>query len=324
MADTLRSSDYASYRDAAAAILSRHQDVQAVETFGLTDVFADADCSPAYAFLEAQGFAGAVSPALSLLALADPPADGALRLLALPFGAGEHVAVAGLFADATVVADLPGTGLVALDSAAPVLRGGPHADDYLTLFEAPSEGDVLVADAEMQTRRPAVLARIQLGSAAEILGVCERLIADALTHVQARKQFGQSLSNFQAVQHLLAWTATEIHQLRCLFDIAVVSAQGSPPDPLLAETVKAVAGRVLHAAAQACVQVTGAISFTWEYSLNQLHHRGLLLDQIAGSSSQLVEAIGRRARSDGRLAPLFELSDLAPDREKPGALGGLL
>jgi alkylation response protein AidB-like acyl-CoA dehydrogenase len=86
---------------------------------------------------------------------------------------------------------------------------------------------------------------------------------------------------------------------------------------MLAETVKAVAGRVLHAVAQASIQVTGAISFTWEYSLNQLHHRGLQLDQIAGSSAQLVEAIGRRARTEGRLDPLFELSALAPNGKEP-------
>ena len=81
-------------------------------------------------------------------------------------------------------------------------------------------------------------------------------------------------------------------------------------DPALAETVKALAGRVLHTVAQTAIQVTGAISFTWEYSLNVRHHRGLLLDQLAGSSAALVTAIGERARTEQRIDPLVELSDL--------------
>jgi hypothetical protein len=311
MPDTLRSADYVSYRDAAAGILSRHTGSAAIEAFGLLDVFEGDDCSPAYAFLEAQGFAGVVTPALSLLALAEPQA-APTKLLALPFGAGQHVAVAGLHAEATVVVDERGIGLVTLRDATPVTRGGSHADDYLTLYDArAAPGEVLVVEADFSALRPGVLTRTRLGAAAELLGVCDRLITDAVTHVKARRQFGQALAEFQAVQHLLAWAATELHQLRCLFDIAVLSVAEGGSDPALAETVKAVAGRVLHAIAQTAIQVTGAISFTWEYSLNQLHHRGLLLDQVAGSSAELVTKIGERTRIEQRLEPLVELPDLA-------------
>jgi alkylation response protein AidB-like acyl-CoA dehydrogenase len=173
-------------------------------------------------------------------------------------------------------------------------------------------GDALVAEAEMAALRPHILARTRLGASAEILGVCERLIEDAITHVKARRQFGQALAEFQAVQHLLAWAATELHQLRCLFDIAVHTHAGAGADPAQAEMVKAVAGRVLHTVTQTVIQVSGAISFTWEYSVNRLHHRGLLLDQVAGSSAQLVTVIGERTRLEQRLDPLVELSALYP------------
>ena len=311
MADTLRSADYTGYRDAAAAILSRHAGFAATEAFGLADVFDGEDLSPAYAFLEAQGFAAAVTPALSLLALAEPATSP--RLMAMPFGAGQHVAVAGLAGDAAVVTDRPGAGLLAIGGAQPVPRGGSHADEYLTLFDVKAvAGDALVAEAEMAALRPHILARTRLGASAEILGVCERLVEDAITHVKARRQFGQALAEFQAVQHLLAWAATELHQLRCLFDIAVHTGPGRQPDPAQAETVKAVAGRVLHTVTQTAIQVSGAISFTWEYSVNRLHHRGLLLDQLAGSSAQLVTVIGERTRLEQRLDPLVELSALYP------------
>ena len=218
--------------------------------------------------------------------------------MALPFGRGEHVAVAGLSADATVVADLPGTGLVALARRAPVARGGSHADDYLTLFDAEA-APATCSSPRPSWQRGARASWPARGSAPpqRSSGCATGSSADALTHVKARRQFGQALAEFQAVQHLLAWAATELHQLRCLFDIAVLSAAEGTPDPALAETVKAVAGRVLHASRRRAIQVTGAISFTWEYSLNRLHHRGLLLDQVAGSSAELVDD-GRRAHPD--------------------------
>jgi alkylation response protein AidB-like acyl-CoA dehydrogenase len=78
--------------------------------------------------------------------------------------------------------------------------------------------------------------------------------------------------------------------------------------------VKALAGRVLHAVAQAAVQVTGAMGFTWEYPLNRFHRRGLVLDQLAGASADLVLEIGRETRTDGTVPDLFGLGDLAgPD-----------
>lgn len=319
MTETLRSTDYVDYHDAAVAILSRHSGIDAVNAFGLDDVFSagNTDYSPAYAFLEAQGFAGVVTPALSLLGLAETgPAGSArdddVRMLAVPFGRGSLVGVAGMVPRATVVVDRVGTGLVAVADAAPVPRGGAQADDYLTVFDLEAaHGDVLVAESDMRELRPAMRARIRLGAAAELLGICDRLIDDAVTHVRARHQFGQALADFQAVQHLLAWAATERHQLRCLFDLAVRKSEAEAPDPLLAEAVKAMAGRVFYAVAQSAIQVTGAISFTWEYSLNRLHHRGLALDQLAGPSADLVAEIGRRVRTQRLVEPLVELSDLA-------------
>lgn len=298
MTETLRSADYVSYLDAASSILARHSGSEATDLFGLRDVFTDGDHSPAYAFLEAQGRAGTVTPALSMLGAA-AAGDTTGVLLAVPFGRGSLVAATGVTTQATVVIDDGGDGVVALAATEPVRRGGAHADDYLTLYEG-----------DGTEPRAAVLAQVRLGATAEILGVCDRLIDDAVTHVRARRQFGQALAEFQAVQHLLAWAATERHQLRCLLDLAVHASQRAPVDPQLAEAAKAMAGRVLHAVAQTAIQVTGAISFTWEYSLNQLHHRGLALDQLAGPSADLVGQIGRRAREEGHVDPLFELTDI--------------
>ena len=310
MAESRLSADYLAYRDAAAAILERHEGDSAVDAFGLADVFAvGQDHAPAYAFLEAQGYTTASTGALSALALAG---TGVPRtpLLALPFGHRGLLGVAGWQPESSIVVDRPGRGLLILAGAEPVAHGGDPADDYVSVFvDAADDGDLLVAESDLA--RDELLARARLGLSAELLGLATRLLDDAVAYARTRRQFGEAIGNFQAVQHLLAWAATEVHQLRSLYDVAVQKQSAAPADLVMATAVKAVAGRVLLSTAQTAIQVTGAISFTWEYSLNRRHHRGIALDQLAGPSADLVAEIGRAARTTGTVPVLFELAELA-------------
>src|SRR5262249_41660906 len=144
------------------------------------------------------------------------------------------------------------------------MPAGPVADDYLAIVAFdPADAVVVLGDDAMAAHRPAMLARVQLGAAAEILGLASRILADALIYARVRRQFGRALSSFQVVQHLLAWAATERHQLESIYDIAVERTVHHGPDRSLSAAVKALAGRVLHGIAQTAIQVTGGISFTW-------------------------------------------------------------
>jgi hypothetical protein len=319
-ADALRPAEYCEYRVAAQSILGRQQGTAAIGAFGLDELFADAsanDLTPVYAFLEAQGRCGAVTPALAMIGLAGTAPTGPSVLLGLPFGpqpsAAQTIAVPGWSRGAAVVTDVVGAGLVLLAADTPVIHrpAAVNADAYLALLHHDSaQTTTLLADQEIAAQRPAILARTQLGAAAELLGTVDRLLDDAVSYVRIRSQFDRPVGSFQSLQHLLAWAATDRYQLACLLDLAVGSAASGPIDADLCEAVKALAGRVLHAVTQAAIQATGAISFTWEYSLNQLHRRGLALDQYAGASADLVAAIGRRVRTEGTVADLFALADV--------------
>lgn len=320
MADgSLRPADYVGFRDAAAAILSRHSGAAALDAFGFTDVYADGpeDLRPAYAFLEAQGSGCVSTPALGLLPLAGigddrlAATDGGSVLLGAPLGRSSLVGVPGMTPGDRVVVDRPGTGLVVVEDPAGARRTppAPVADDHLTVLDLDrAEHRVVVPEDEAAPLREGIAVRTRLGVAAELLGLTDRLLEDAAAYAGQRRQFGRTLSSYQAMQHLLAWGATERHQLTCLFDIAVASSARGPVDPELVRVVKAMAGQVFHTVAQTAIQVTGAISFTWEYSLNRLHQRGMALDQVAGSSADLVAAIGRQARTEGVVPELFSLS----------------
>jgi hypothetical protein len=313
-----RPTDYITYRDAARDIFAGRPDSNVLDAFGLTELFAvddpGADLTPAYALLEAQGYTGAVTPALARVGLQGQLPAGDPSLLGIPLGATRLVGVPALTPGVTVVLDRPGTGLVACANPTAAVRRPPepHADPYLTVLDPDrAVTTTLVAEDDLNGRRASMLARTQLGAAAEILGIVDRLLDDAVAYARQRHQFGHAIASYQAIQHMLAWAATDRHQLTSLLDIAVAGSAHRPPDPELARTVKAMAGRVLHSTAQTAIQVTGAISFTWEYSLNRLHHRGLVLDQLAGASADLIAAIGRQVRTEGVVPELVDLCERA-------------
>jgi hypothetical protein len=317
MTDAVRPVDYLAYRDAARGMLGRDAS-RALTEFGLGELFAEAgpgdDLTPVYAFLEAQGYLGAATPALGRLGLVGVPevagAEGQL-LLGCELGASQLVAVTGLTPGNVVVVDLHGSGLVAVRDYTARASGQPAiADDYVSVVDIDrTTSTTLVAEKAMNGRRPQLRARLQLGIAAELLGLVDRIFEDALSYAQQRVQFGRRIGSNQAIQYLLAWAATERHQLACLFDIAVAAEQRGEIDAELSAATKAMAGQVFHAVVQAATQTTGAIAFTAEYSLSRLHLRGLALDQIAGSSADLIADMGRRVRVEAALPDLFALTD---------------
>jgi alkylation response protein AidB-like acyl-CoA dehydrogenase len=106
-------------------------------------------------------------------------------------------------------------------------------------------------------------------------------------HVTDRIQFGRPVATFQAVRHRLADVHVAVAAAR-----AVLGTAGRVPDPLAADGAKALAGRAGRLAAQHCLQVTGAIGFTWEHELHRCIRRAHLLDALYGSADALCGRIG--------------------------------
>ncbi|WP_405182697.1 acyl-CoA dehydrogenase family protein [Nocardia sp. NBC_01377] len=320
MLEILRPAEYADFRSAALSIFGRLDGDAAVEAFGLDDLLTPSadldDPRPVLAFLEAQGYHGARTDVLGRFALTGPlPPWGALpaqrRVLAGFTVDTTRFAIPGPIPGSDAVLDIPGAGVVVVADPLAAGRAADEADDYLTVIDpttAPTT--VLATEPLVNDFRADLLARTHLGIAAEILGVCDRLLDDAVAYAGTRRQFGRTIGSYQAVQHILAWAAAERYQLACLFDHATALASAGTLDPALARAVKAMAGRVGHAIVQAATQATGAISFTWEYSVNRLHRRVLTLDAVAGSSADLIAAIGREIRSGDEYPELLDLADL--------------
>jgi alkylation response protein AidB-like acyl-CoA dehydrogenase len=143
------------------------------------------------------------------------------------------------------------------------------------------------------------LARVLLS--AEALGLARRLLWAAVAYSKVRRQFGVSISSFQAVSHGLAEAYSELELARSL--LYGVAAQhlgdGRPPSDRAA-MVKALAGDVAPAIADRAIQVFGAEGMTTSRGVHLVLRRILTLAASWGGvtecTTEVVACLDRSVR----------------------------
>lgn len=133
----------------------------------------------------------------------------------------------------------------------------------------------------------------------ELLGVAQEALDVAARHVTDRIQFGRPIAAFQTVRHRLTEVYVAVASAR-----AALGAAWTSEEPVAADAAKALAGRAALLAGKHCLQVTGAIGFTWEYELHRRIRRAILLDGLYGTSRSLSARIGASLLSERRVPRL--------------------
>lgn len=119
-----------------------------------------------------------------------------------------------------------------------------------------------------------VLGRLTVLVAADLVGAARTALRTTLEHVRDRRQFGQAIGAFQAVQHELA----ELHvALTAVTDAVWYAAHGHDTGAadavLMTSVVKSRAADLAREIAAATVQFHGALGFTWEHSAHLFFKR---------------------------------------------------
>jgi alkylation response protein AidB-like acyl-CoA dehydrogenase len=130
----------------------------------------------------------------------------------------------------------------------------------------------------------AVLDSGRIGIAALAVGLAQGALDAALAYGKERKQFGQSLVEFQGIQFSLADMATEIAAARLLtFRAADAKARGESITQVAAQA-KLFASEIASKAANAAVQIHGGYGFTKDYPVEKLYRDVKLLTIGEGTS----------------------------------------
>ncbi len=188
-----------------------------------------------------------------------------------------------------VAPDAPGVTMRDYD-----LTGGGRAAE-ITLERAPAErlGDDVPAWPAIERCAAHATAAI----CAEALGLMESAIDLTLDYMRTRKQFGQPIGKFQALQHRIADVVIEREQARS----AVINLAGNlHRDPELRElhvsAAKNLIGRVARLVAEETIQIHGGIAMTQEYELAHIAKRLVMIDHRFGDAEHHLERFMRLSR----------------------------
>ncbi|MBL0385366.1 acyl-CoA dehydrogenase [Tumebacillus sp. ITR2] len=136
------------------------------------------------------------------------------------------------------------------------------------------------------------------GIAAQALGIAQGALDLATEYSKQRVQFGQSISNFQAIQFKLADMATEIEAARLLtYQAAWLESQGLPYSKQSA-MAKVFASEVAVKAASEAVQIFGGYGFSREYPVERFYRDAKITQIYEGTSEVQRMVISRHLLKD--------------------------
>lgn len=116
------------------------------------------------------------------------------------------------------------------------------------------------------------LDRLRATVAAAACGMAARALAEALTHVRARRQFGRPLAEFQLIQEKLAVMATELAAARLLVYRAAMLADTSSERVTTASAMaKAYATEAAQRIVDAAVQILGGRGVMADHPVDRLY-----------------------------------------------------
>ena len=124
----------------------------------------------------------------------------------------------------------------------------------------------------------------RISIAALSVGLAQGCLDACIKYSKERKQFGKSLSEFQATQFKLAKMATEIEAARLLtYKAAVLKDQGKP-NTKEAAMAKLFASEIAEKCASEAVQIFGGYGYIKEYPVEKFYRDVKLLTIGEGTS----------------------------------------
>ncbi|WP_135453317.1 acyl-CoA dehydrogenase [Mycobacterium sp. DL99] len=135
-----------------------------------------------------------------------------------------------------------------------------------------------------------------IATAAICTGIARRCVQIAADYAKTREQFGQPIGRFQAIKHLCAEMLCRGEQSDAL--VWDAAAADSTDRPLAAAAAGAICLDAAVTNAKNCIQVLGAIGFTWEHDAHLYLRKALALRHHCGGSTRWRKLTAQRARSD--------------------------
>lgn len=152
---------------------------------------------------------------------------------------------------------------------------------------AVDDADILLRGAAAEAAWLRVTERMTAAACAEAAGLLRAMLEQTVAYVRQRRQFGQAIGSFQAIQHRLADVLVNVEQAHSLALAAIVAImENEASAPVLVSAAKARVNQSIQYVSDQAVQLHGGIGTTQELALNRYFRRAMALAREFGTASQ--------------------------------------
>jgi alkylation response protein AidB-like acyl-CoA dehydrogenase len=120
--------------------------------------------------------------------------------------------------------------------------------------------------------------------AAQAVGMAQGAFEKALNYAKTRKQFGQSIMNFQGISFKLAEMAIKIESARLMMHKAAWLYDKEKPNAVATSMAKAYASRVAMEVTDEAIQVFGGYGYLADYHVERFHRCAKITEIYEGTS----------------------------------------
>ncbi len=169
------------------------------------------------------------------------------------------------------------------------LYGGGRAAEASLDCAVPEDALIGIEGAAFSMIESAI-ARATAAQCAEALGLMEAIKALTVDYLRQRRQFGQPIGKFQALQHRMADVLIEIEQARSAVINLCGHLEASRTErELHVSATKNLIGRTGRLVAEEAIQMHGGIGMTEEYALGHFAKRLIMVDHRFGDTDYHLE-----------------------------------
>ena len=133
----------------------------------------------------------------------------------------------------------------------------------------------------------------RIGIGAQMVGLAQRALEEALSYTGERVQFGQPIGSFQSVQFELAQMATEIEAARLMTYNAARLRDAGCDFVKIAAMTKLFSSQVAERVASMAIELFGGVGFTTEYPVEKLFRDAKIGKIYEGTSHMQLQTIAR-------------------------------
>jgi len=124
----------------------------------------------------------------------------------------------------------------------------------------------------------------RIGIAAQALGIAQGCLDESLAYARERRQFGQPIANFQAIQWMLSDMAAEIDAARLMTYRAAWLAQQGRTVTQASAMAKLLASEAANRIAYKALQIFGGYGYTKEFSVERYFRDARITTLYEGTS----------------------------------------